>query len=307
MGPDNFTQQPNSQSSPRPINGMAPQRPQRPMQDFGSRQQQPMRPMQPMRPVAPQQRPMQNMQPQQPRYAPAPQPITQQRPPNLNPQPYYNQRPVPQSQPFQPQPPQQAAPINTDFSPKTSPHQKAKKKLQLPKTSKLSFALGMVFVAIVAGLLFTNIGKDSPQPKASAQKPGPSQKPLEQPSFTTYYPSPLPDGLSLSKGSIAYYKNSFTFILEQAGKKSFFVYEQPASTDPDFSSLKSRIVAPQSIALSVGQGIEGSLDNGTVTAVKTDKNTIMIVDCSKTVCSTLPREILSNMQVNSDLVNLKQK
>lgn len=115
----------------------------------------------------------------------------------------------------------------------------------------------------------------------------------------------MPDNLTISKGSIAYYKDSFTFILEQGGKKNFFIYEQPGSTDPDFSSLKSRIVAPQNIALSVGQGVEGTLDAGTVTAVKTDKNTIMIVDCTKPVCSTVPRDLLSSMQVVTDLDSLR--
>jgi hypothetical protein len=303
MGPDNFTRQPNGQPQrPRPMNNMAQRRPMQPMQDFGPRRQQPLRPMQPMNP-----QPSQNMQPQ-PSYGPMP----QQRPLNPAPQPHPNQLPQPQLQPFRPQQPlqsqpyQQEAPVSTDFSPQNSQYKKAEKKFRILRPSKLSFVMGTAFILIVAGLLFTNIGKDTAQPKATAQKAAPAQKPLEQPDFTTYFPNPLPDGLSVAKGSISYYKNSFTFILEQSGKKSFFVYEQPASTDPDFSSLKSRIAAPQNIALSVGQGVEGTLDNGTVTAVKTDKNTIMIIDCSKTVCSTLPREILSNMQVNSDLDSLRK-
>jgi hypothetical protein len=195
--------------------------------------------------------------------------------------------------------------VNTDFSPQNSPHQRTKKKLELPKPSKLSLLLGSIAIIILAGLVVSSVWQSKPDSTAKAQNKAPSVKPLEQPSFTTYYPSAMPDGLNLAKGSISYYKNSFTFILEQGGQKSFFVYEQPASTDPDFTGLKSKLAAPQSIALSVGQGIEGGLDNGTVTAIKTDKNTIIMVNCTKVVCSTAPRDIISSMQVNSDLASLK--
>jgi hypothetical protein len=116
----------------------------------------------------------------------------------------------------------------------------------------------------------------------------------------------MPPGLDAFKGSITYYKDSFTFILEQNGQKSFFIYEQPASTDPDFNSLKSKLAAPKNIALTTGQGVEGGLDSGTVTAVKTDKNTIIIVDCVKAVCSTTAHDIISNMQINSDLESLRK-
>jgi hypothetical protein len=307
MGPDNFVKQPNSQPreayqpQQRLQNGMVPQRPARPTQGFSSPN---MRPMQPMRPIP--QRPIQNTQ-QNPYPDPGMRPTNQQRPDSPYgsfQQDFRRQPQAHQSQPFQPA---AVSGVNTDFSPKNSPHQKPKKRFAISKPSKLSFVLGTVMIMLIAGLTFTSFGRDTAQPKAKAQNTAPTQKPLESPSFTPYFPSSLPDGLSVVKGSLSYYKESFTFILEQGGQKSFFVYEQPASLDPDLANLKTKLAAPQNISLSVGQGIEGSLDNGTVTAVKTDKNTVLIINCTKAVCSTAPRDILSSMQVSTDLDGLRQK
>jgi hypothetical protein len=296
MEPDNFKRQTNGQPSPRPfypnsqqprpVNDMAVPRP-RPTADFGTR---PIRPMQPMSSIP--QRPAQNLR-QQPNLTP-----TQPRPANVS----QAARPA---QAFQPIQQQQTSQFNTDFSPQNSPHKRAREKRQLLKVGKLSFALCVVLVLIVGGLILSSVGQDKAQPAAKAQNNVPAVKPVEQPSFTAYFPNPLPNGLAVAKGSITYYKDSFTFIIEQGGQKSFFVYEQPSSTDPDFSSLKSKLAAPQNISLSVGQGIEGSLDNGTVTAVKTDRNTIIIINCTKIVCSTAPRDIISSMQITSDLSNLR--
>jgi hypothetical protein len=285
MDPDKRLNQNNSANpwQPRPA--------QRPMQEFGPARPRPVqRPMNDFAPrtVAPQ-HPAQGFKP--------PRPLSAQRPVNTA-------RPFPQMQNQMHQTSHQPAGTQQTAKPMTFEAPKQKRSIGLKKILSLST---VALLLIACSYVFIATGNDGAnKSSAKAQNRQPSIKPLENTGFTTYYPSPLPPGLKPMKGSITYYKDSFTFILMQNGQKSFFVYEQPASTDPDFNSLKSKLVAPKNIALTIGQGVEGGLDNGTVTAVKTDKNTIMIIDCSKTVCSTLPREILSNMQVNSDLDSLRK-
>jgi hypothetical protein len=261
--------------------------------------------------------PSRNLNPQQtgPRHQRSmegfgPRPVMQSKPSNnlRAPQPLHRpMHPRPAHHPNQPQiahRPQVSTPEPAkilSFEPPKKP-KKSIKKFILNKTSLIILAVILVGLAGA----FVGFKHSSGKSEAAVKNAQPSIRPMEKPSFTVYFPSNMPEGLKASKESISYYKESFTFILEQSGKKSFFVYEQPASTDPDFSSLKSRIVAPHDISLSVGHGIEGTLDAGTVTAVKTDKNTLLIVNCTKNVCSTMPRDILSNMQVSSDLEALRR-
>jgi hypothetical protein len=212
-----------------------------------------------------------------------------------------SQKPMQNSMPPQPvQQPQQT------MRPMTFEPPKKKKKI---RTRKLLSAVSVAILLIACAYVFIATGNDSSKKtsvKVKAQNGQPAIKTLEKADFTTYYPNPMPEGLKAMKGSITYYKDSFTFILEQNGQKSFFVYEQPGSTDPDFNSLKGKLAAPKNIALTIGQGVEGELDNGTITAVKTDKDTIIIVDCVKAVCSTTAHDLLSNMQINSDLESLRR-
>jgi hypothetical protein len=278
MGPNNDIRRgdPNRPHSPSPHRNSNPQagpRAHRAMEGFGPR-------------PAMQPRPSNNLRP--------PQPL----PRSVHPQPAHH---TSQPQTTHSQVANHEPPKRLSFEPPKKP-KKSIKKLLFKKSSLAILAVVLIGLAVAfVGLMHSH--KESDTVAKSTQ---PSIKPLEKPSFTVYFPSNMPEGLKASKESISYYKESFTFILEQGGKKSFFVYEQPASTDPDFSNLKSRIVAPHDISLSTGHGVEGTLDAGTVTAVKTDKNTILIVNCTKNVCSTLPRDILSNMQINTDLESLRQ-
>lgn len=198
--------------------------------------------------------------------------------------------------------PQQATPVSTQTSKSLDFSPPAKKKRQISKPSKTFIALGVAIALVVGSFVFINSKNRAPatQPKSQQE----TRKPFETPSFTTYYPNPMPAGLSIVKGSIAYYKDSFTFIMQQNDQK-FFVYEQPAATDPNLASLKSKLAAPKKLTLSVGQGVEGSLDIRTITALKTDKGTNITISCSKAACNTISRQILSNMKLNSDLASLR--
>lgn len=244
-----------------------PQRP-RPMNDFN-------RPMQPNLAPRPMQKPAsvpQNMQ--QPRPAPAPQ------------QNAYRPSPAPA---------QQSQSLN--FNPPT------KQKRQLSKRQKLALA-GVAVVLILGSFVFINSKGHGSTQKTTAQPA--TAKPFEKPQFTTYYPSPMPAGLQTAKGSIAYYKDSFTFIVEQIAQKKFFVYEQPSATDPGLNSLKSKLTAAKAISLPGGKGIEGAMGTRTMTAVTTKDNTILMVSCSLPACGTTSEQILSNMQLNSDLDSLSR-
>jgi hypothetical protein len=236
-------------------------------------------------------------------------PIQDFRPQNLTPRPmndFQPQRSAPR--PLHPQPTQQQSPQEDEdyINLSTANIQKQpKKKRKIFKSKKVFLPLVVIALLVVGIFAFINLTKDDAKPIVKAH-PLPSVKPLEKPDFTVYYPTPMPSGVSTAKGSIAYYKESFTFIIEQNGQKSFFVYEQPAATDPDFNGLKSKLAAPKNFTLSIGQGIEGGLDNGTVTAAKTDKNTIIIINCTKSNCGDTPKDLLSSMQINDDLEHLKQ-
>jgi hypothetical protein len=292
MEPNDYLNQNNNPGQPYPTQPMqrpaqnSGQRPApRPMQGFGGPQQRPTQPTQDLRP--------------RPR---APQQVNNYAPQPANPRPAnYNQPYIQQQRPFSPQPQQQQPP--TPQGPLNFEPPKKKKKI----LRKIITSTALVLVLGLCSFLFFVAGKSTDdKSKVTAQNNQPSVKPLEKPEFTTYFPSPMPTGIKVAKGSISYYKDSFTYIFEQGGQKTFFVYEQPATTDPDLNTLKSKLAAPKGIALTLGQGIEGSLDNGTVTAVKTDKNTNIIINCIKTVCSTAPRDILSSMQVNDDLETIKK-
>jgi hypothetical protein len=250
-----------------------------------------------------QQRPMNDFAPRpsaqlRPMHSPTPPQPAMQRPANTA-QPYKQMRPGANPAYAQPaQQPQQPA------QPMTFEPPKKKKKISLKKILSTSMVAAIL---LACSFVFIATGdKQSNKTTVKAQNGQPAVKPLEKTDFTPYYPNPLPPGLKARKSSITFYKDSFTFVLEQGGQKAFFVYEQPESTDPGLSTLKSKLAAPKDIALTIGSGIEGGLDNGTVTAVKTDKNTIIIVDCIKAVCSTTAHDILSNMQVNTDLDALRK-
>jgi len=281
MGPDDFIRRkhaPSGHRSPHP-----PQQPLRRPQNHGSSP----RPMQDFIPQRPFQRPVDNLRPRSAAHMP-----TQNfRASTLS------QKPARQPHPHR------TSTENQSFERNAEEYKKNKKRRFLSKLKRLVpiAAIGLVVAGVVLFLLFKPDAD-----KSNNKSSQPRSAPLVNPEFTVYYPTSLPANIQTSKGSITYSKDSFTFILEEGGKKSFFVYEQPASTDPNLSSLKSKLAAPKDIALTVGQGIEGALDNGTITAVKTDKNTIIIINCLKTVCSTTPRDILSNMQTTTDLDSLRR-
>jgi hypothetical protein len=178
-----------------------------------------------------------------------------------------------------------------------TPPPKKKKKLGLQKNNKLFLSLCVLAVFLI-GFFVPNTPDKTNQP---------AQIPLVPPEFTVYYPNPMPEGLSTTKKSIVYSKNSFSFIMKQEGENRYFVNEEPASTDPGFTSLKAGISAPKAFSTTLGAGVTGSLDSGTVSAVKTDKNTTIVINCVKTTtCFATSQQIFSAMQVNTNVDSLRR-
>jgi hypothetical protein len=300
MGPDDF-----SRPRPHPHQPRQQHPPQRPMQDFGPRRM----------PQQPSGRPFlhPNQRPQQPMNDFAPLPHAPQRPAhNLGPQPpsarpVHALRPHPAPRPQHDSQPahQRHMSMEDDFLPiaRQEPREtgKTKGKRKVSLLDKVLIVVGVV--ALLAFASFSLATHKSGSSKSSAK--GPTSTPLAQPTFATYFPQSIPTGLSVSKSSITYSKGSFTFIIKQGGQNRLFVYEQPASTDPDFASLKSTLAAPKNITLSVGSGISGGLNTGTATAVKTNKNTIILVNYTNSTDDNLSKQILSSMKETSDLAGLR--
>lgn len=283
MGPDNFIRRDSVQRQAQPGAGtkrsLQPQRPaQRAMDGFGPvtvKLKQPTTP-----------RPMQNLR------APAPaHPVSTQ--PKIPVAPGRHNRAAASPSPAQPSAQPQATP--KPGTKKTGP--------TLPKSKKITVVLATVLLLIIGGALFAVHNSGASKVNASSKT---ALKPLTPPDFTVYYPQPLPDGLSTVKGTVTYSKNSFTYIISQNGKKAFFVYEQPSTTDPGFKSLQTSLTNVKPITLSIGKGVAGTLNTGTITAVTTDKNTNLIINCINTICSTVPEDILSNMQLTTDLNNIRR-
>jgi hypothetical protein len=193
------------------------------------------------------------------------------------------------------------AKTQTDLKQQADDFKKQKKTHRNSKLKKWLLIAGIPLLLLAGIVVFVAVKGDSKKPTTQTQA-----KPLVPPEFTIYYPNPLPDGLNTTKNSINYSKGSFSFILQQNGQNHFFVNEQPASVDPDFSVLKGQITAPTSITTTLGQGITGTVDGGTITAAKTDKNTLITVNCVKITCEPLSEQILSNMQVNDNVDSLRR-
>jgi hypothetical protein len=299
MGPNEFRGRgtnPGSGHNPqsqRPVNLEAPMsqaRPQARFSDFGPRIQKQYGDFSP--------RPAQHPRPQN-----APAPSYSSVPPQGRPASDFSPRPAakPAAQPAIRGPRRNHTEEYITLNTQQAAQNQAPQKARMNKTKKLLLAAPAVLLLLAGGFALSSNNQGAPKTtKAHA-----TSVPLVPPEFSVYFPKSLPSGLSTSKGSITYTKNSFTFIIKQGGQNQFFVYERPASSDPDFASLKTTLVAPKSIALSIGPGISGGLNTGTVTAIKIE-NTMVMINSLNTNNDDAAKNILSSMQVTNDLSNLRQ-
>jgi hypothetical protein len=187
----------------------------------------------------------------------------------------------------------QAAKTQADLKQQAEDYKNQKKQHRSSKLKKLFIVAGIPALILIGILVLVVFKGDSKKPVSQSHT-----APLVPPEFTVYYPTPIPDGLSTTKNSIVYSKNSFSFILQQNGQNHFFVNEQPAATDPDFSILKGQIAGPKNLTTTIGPGVTGTVDGGTITAAMTNKNTLITINCVKITCAPLSEQILSSMQLN---------
>lgn len=126
------------------------------------------------------------------------------------------------------------------------------------------------------------------------------------PTFTVYYPaSVLPSGLLANKSSIGYSQDSFNFAVAQNGQEQFYVYEQPAGNNFSFQRLKVRLGSPTEITTGLGSGIFGTIGTNLVTAVKTDKNTLIILNCTALACTVPSKQIIESLKVNTNPTQIR--
>jgi hypothetical protein len=252
--------------------------------------QQPLHP----RPALPKQhQPMNDFSPR-PAHAPVHKPPAH----DFSPRPYATPRPAPSNHTGRQQNKEDDY-VTLNAQAAVQKHQKEKR-----RPGKFKTILGLTVFLLVAVGVFLFIANKPNDPKdAKAKK---TAVPLVPPEFTVYYPKSLPSGLSVSKSAVTYSKDSFTFIVKQGGQNQFFVYERPAANDPDFGNLKTSLAAPKNIALTLGPGISGGLNTGTITAVKTDRNTSIIINSLNTNNDAAAKDIITAMQVTNDLDSLTQ-
>ncbi len=121
------------------------------------------------------------------------------------------------------------------------------------------------------------------------------------PTFPVYYPaSALPSGLLTDKSSIGYSQDAFNFAVTQNGEDRFYIYEQPAGNNFSFQRLKVRLGSPTDITTDLGSGIFGTIGTNLVTAVKTDRNTLIILNCTALACTVPSKQIIESLRINSD-------
>ncbi|HSW79003.1 MAG TPA: hypothetical protein VLF88_03255 [Candidatus Babeliales bacterium] len=155
-----------------------------------------------------------------------------------------------------------------------------------------------------ADLSSSTATKQNTQDNQTTNKSGQSVKSKSTtpspPNFIVYYPSNLDPEMQVDKSSIAYSKDSFSFTVEQAGQKSFFVNEQPAEANFSYQRLKVRLNNPTEINTALGKGVLGTISTGLITTVKSDKNTLIIINCTALQCAAPSLSLIAAMQINDN-------
>lgn len=181
----------------------------------------------------------------------------------------------------------------------TTPQPTQAKRTKYVFKRKWFWATAVIIVILPVAYLFAN-HSHSKQTTPSVKGVQTINNPADKPTFSIYYPSPTPSELNLVADSVVYAKDTLSFILGQNNQKTLFVNEQPIDASFSFDSYKNKLTSPKSYQSTVGTGVFGGLDKGTVTAIKTDKNTLITVNCVGSNCSTITKQLLDDMQIITD-------
>lgn len=185
------------------------------------------------------------------------------------------------------------------------PHHQTKDKKRDINPSKFAKIAGTLAVVLIAAVVLLAVTHHHSK-KSVAVKSVETAAPYEQPAFPIYFPVNLPSGsgVAVDKKLIAYYKDVFSFILEQDGKKAYFIDENSAGSS-SLNDLKVQIKSPQNFISTLGPGISGAFGQGAITAVQTKDNTIIKVSCGSPGCAVISKKIIDSMQPVSNPASLK--
>lgn len=145
----------------------------------------------------------------------------------------------------------------------------------------------------------------STQSKSTGSSDSNTTTSKQPPEFTVYYPTKPPAGLSVDEQSIDYSKNYYNFALKQDGENHFFIYEQPAEELFSYQRLKVKMGTPTEIDTKLGKALIGTIGTNFVTAFKTDKNTLIIINCTALACASPSKVLLESLRINDNPTNIR--
>ena len=114
--------------------------------------------------------------------------------------------------------------------------------------------------------------------------------------FVLYYPSSLPSGYSLEKGSVKTTKDIVFYTL-RSGSQTVIISEQAAPKNPpDFDAIQKGNTSFKNINSDAGQAIIGTnLQSESVTAILVTNTTLVNISSSKNVPLDVVTKITRNM------------
>jgi hypothetical protein len=186
---------------------------------------------------------------------------------------------------------------------KPAERQQVKKRSLRPRLSlKFAGVLAVALIIAVAAFALTH----HTAKKEVAVKSIQTAAPYESPAFQVYFPTKVPSGsgIFVDKSLIAYYKNIFSTILRQDGKKAYFIDEVSAPLN-SLNDLRAQLKSPQNFSSSLGSGVSGGFDQGAMVAVQTKDNTLIKISCSVAGCDLISKLIINSMEPVSNPASLK--
>jgi hypothetical protein len=198
-----------------------------------------------------------------------------------------------------PAPPPQLQPAQY----KPAERRPAKKRNLRPRLSlKFAGVLAVALIIAVAAFALTHHTAKKEVVVKSIQ----TAAPYESPAFQVYFPTKVPSGsgIFVDKSLIAYYKNIFSTILRQDGKKAYFIDEVSAPLN-SLNDLRAQLKSPQNFSSSLGSGVSGGFDQGAMVAVQTKDNTLIKISCSVAGCDLISKLIINSMEPVSNPASLK--
>lgn len=176
---------------------------------------------------------------------------------------------------------------------------------RLPSLKQFLVGAGLVVATtgfVAFGYFSTNKNETfNPVQNNSTAKAGITQPNRSQPGFTTYFPSILPEPISVNRSSIRYANDSFNFTVDYSGNTAFFISEQVAADGFDLSYFNSRLSDIRRTSYFIGDAIIGKDGIDVKTAILTKDRTLIVINCDGSYYCTSYSDILARaLQINTD-------